>query len=253
MSTPLYDAIVTKVRNWVNRDESILTDSLVSNFLDYSADYCYRNLRIPPLEHTFVYNAITSETEGEDSILMPSDLSELIQFSKVDNQSNRTVFNERLSLFAMQDKDMTKNNNNFARKGRALVFEPKAEIGDRFEVYYYRRLPDLDATYVVNQANINAGLATPNGVPGAGGVEFPTGSNLYYTGTEVPNWLRDDHERMLLWGAVAHALDYIGEDERAAKFFAKQKEAILELNSEETKRKVNGGSMVATYSNVAQF
>jgi len=253
MSTPLYDAIVTKVRNWVNRDESILTDALVKNFLDYSADYCYRNLRIPPLEHTFVYNAITSETEGEDSILMPSDLSELIQFSKVDNQSNRTVFNERLSLFAMQDKDMTKNNNNFARKGRALVFEPKAEIGDRFEVYYYRRLPDLDATYVVNQANINAGLATPNGVPGAGGVEFPTGSNLYYTGTEVPNWLRDDHERMLLWGAVAHALDYIGEDERAAKFFAKQKEAIIELNNEETKRKVKGGSMVATYSNVAQF
>lgn len=253
MSTPLYDAIVTKVRDWVNRDDSILTDSLVSNFLDYSADYCYRNLRIPPLEHTFVYNAITSETEGEDSILMPSDLSELIQFSKVDNQSNRTVFNERLSLFAMQDKDMTKNNNNFARKGRALVFEPKAEIGDRFEVYYYRRLPDLDATYVVNQANINAGLATPNGVPGAGGVEFPAGSNLYYTGTEVPNWLRDDHERMLLWGAVAHALDYIGEDERAAKFFAKQKEAIIELNNEETKRKVKGGSMVATYSNVAQF
>ena len=253
MSTPLYDAIVTKVRNWVNRDESILTDSLVSNFLDYSADYCYRNLRIPPLEHTFVYNAITSETEGEDSILMPSDLSELIQFSKVDNQSNRTVFNERLSLFAMQDKDMTKNNNNFARKGRALVFEPKAEIGDRFEIYYYRRLPDLDATYVVNQANINAGLATPNGVPGDGGVEFPAGSNLYYTGTEVPNWLRDDHERMLLWGAVAHALDYIGEDERAAKFFAKQKEAIIELNNEETKRKVKGGSMVATYSNVAQF
>ena len=214
MSTPLYDAIVTKVRSWVNRDESILTDALVSNFLDYSADYCYRNLRIPPLEHTFVYNAITSETEGEDSILMPSDLSELIQFSKVDNQSNRTVFNERLSLFAMQDKDMTKNNNNFARKGRALVFEPKAEIGDRFEVYYYRRLPDLDATYVVNQANINAGLAIPNGAPGlAGSVEFPTGSNLYYTSTEVPNWLRD----------------------------------------EETKRKVKGGSMVATYSNVAQF
>ena len=253
MSTPLYDAIVTKVRSWVNRDESILTDALVSNFLDYSADYCYRNLRIPPLEHTFVYNAITSETEGEDSILMPSDLSELIQFSKVDNQSNRTVFNERLSLFAMQDKDMTKNNNNFARKGRALVFEPKAEIGDRFEVYYYRRLPDLDATYVVNQANINAGLATPNGAPGTGDVEFPTGSNLYYTGTEVPNWLRDDHERMLLWGGVAHALDYIGEDERAAKFFAKQKEAIIELNNEETKRKVKGGSMVATYSNVAQF
>lgn len=249
MSTPLYDAIVAKVRNWVNRDEAILTDSLVSNFLDYSADYCYRNLRIPPLEHTFVYNAITSETEGEDSILMPSDLSELIQFSKVDNQSNRTVFNERLSLFAMQDKDMTKNNNNFARKGRALVFEPKAEIGDRFEVYYYRRLPDLDAQYVVNQANINAGLA----VQGESGTEFPADSGVFYTGTEVPNWLRDDHERMLLWGAVAHALDYIGEDERAAKFFAKQKEAIVELNNEEKQRKVKGGSMVATYSNVAQF
>lgn len=253
MSTPLYDALVTKVRSWVNRDENILTNDLVGNFLDYSADYCYRNLRIPPLEHTFVYNAIDSETEGEDSILLPSDLSELIQFSKVNNQSERTVFNERLSLAAMQDKDFNKINANFARKGRALVFEPKAEIGDRFEVYYYRRLPDLDAVYLVNQANINAGLCTIAESGDAGAVEFPASSGTFYTGNEVPNWLRDDHERMLLWGAVAHALDYIGEDERAAKFFAKQKEAIVELNAEETKRKVNGGSMVASYSNVAQL
>ena len=153
----------------------------------------------------------------------------------------------------MQDKDFNKINANFARKGRALVFEPKAEIGDRFEVYYYRRLPDLDAVYLVNQANINAGLCTIAESGDAGAVEFPASSGTFYTGNEVPNWLRDDHERMLLWGAVAHALDYIGEDERAAKFFAKQKEAIVELNAEETKRKVNGGSMVASYSNVAQL
>ena len=58
MATPLYDALVTKVRSWVNRDSNILTDTLVGDFLDYSADYCYRTIKSPPFEETFNYAAI---------------------------------------------------------------------------------------------------------------------------------------------------------------------------------------------------
>jgi len=250
MSTPLYDALVNKVRSWANRDSSVLTDELIRSFLDYSADYCYRNLRIPALEHTFVYNPIDSDDVGEDVITLPSDLSELIQFGKTDPKGLFTAYDERAALASMQDNNFKKAEGTFARKGRALIFYPAAELNDRFEVYYYRRLPDLDATYTVNQTNVDAGLCTQVDETTAGAVQV---GSSYYLGNEVPNWLRDDNERILVFGAVSHALDYLGEDERSEKFFNKQKEIILELNQEEIKRKAKGGSIVTAYSDVAQF
>ena len=250
MSTPLYDALVAKVRSWANRDSSVLTDDLISNFLDYSADYCYRNLRIPPLEHTFVYSPISSNDVGETTIILPSDLSEIIQFSVTDPDGNMTVYDEKLSLPSLQDKHFNKKERSFARKGRALVFYPEAKLNDRFEIYYYRRLADLDAVYNVNQVNIDGGLCTQVSSSFPGAILF---NGNYYIGNEVPNWLRDDNERMLLWGALAHALEYVGEDERAAKFYAKQQEVIQELNREEVQRKAKGGSVVASYADVAQL
>lgn len=253
MSTPSYDAIVAKVRSWANRDSSVLTDELIGNFLDYSADYLYRNLRIPPLEHTFDYIPITSGDVGETAIVLPSDLSELIQFSKTDSKGDTTVFEEKASLASMQDKDYTRTKAAFARKGKELLFYPEAELGDVYEVHYYRRLADLDATYTVNQVNLDAGLLTAVTSSTEGAVEFPASSGNYYIGKEVGNWLKDDNERILVWGALAHALEYVGEDERAEKFFNKQKEGILELNQEEIKRKARGGSIVASYAGVAQL
>ena len=122
-----------------------------------------------------------------------------------------------------------------------------------YELYYYRRLKDANAAYVVNQTNIDAGLAESSTQSVTGSVEFPTSSGNYYVGKEVPNWLRDSNERVLLWGAVAHAFDYVGEDERAAKFKDQQLKDIQELNAEEVQRKTRGGSYVQTYSNTAQF
>ena len=98
MSTPLYDALVAKVRSWVNRDSNILTDSLVADFLDYSADLCYRKLRIPPLEQTYTYTAVTSSGVGETTLTLPTDLSEIIQIRKIDSEGNSYVFDEKLSL-----------------------------------------------------------------------------------------------------------------------------------------------------------
>ena len=39
MSTPLYDALVAKVRDWANRDSTVLSDSIVNDALDYAADF----------------------------------------------------------------------------------------------------------------------------------------------------------------------------------------------------------------------
>lgn len=256
MSTPLYDALKDKVRSWVNRDSNILTDLLVTDFLDYSADFCYRKLRIPPLEHTYSYGAITSGQVGETQLILPPDLSEIIQVRKTDSEGNSYVFDERISLASMEDADYARvrtTHESFARKGSNIIIYPEAALGDVYEIHYYRRLPDLDSVYSVTQTNLDAGLlaVSVQGNPGAS--EMPAGSGDYYEGTEVGNWLRDENERVLLWGAIAHALDYVGEDERSAKFLQQQALAVQELNQEEVIRRVKGGSHLQTYSNTAEL
>ena len=37
MSTPLYDALVTKVRDWSNRDTSALPDAIIKDSLGYAS------------------------------------------------------------------------------------------------------------------------------------------------------------------------------------------------------------------------
>ena len=247
MSTPKFDALVEKVRSWANRDEAVLSDSLITDFLDYSADYCYRKLRIPPLEYTYQYPTITSSTEGETSLQLPPDFSELIIFSRIDKDGKRYVFNKHLSETEFKNETTVVPEYSFTYKGGNVQFYPEAKEGDVYEIYYYRRLYDLDATYVVNQNNIDLGnctLASPNA---DGAVEFPEGSGTYYTGNEVYNWLRDDNERALLFGALHHAFDYLGEDQMSMKYMQKQELAIQELNQEEIQRKTKGAPNIATF------
>jgi len=153
----------------------------------------------------------------------------------------------------MQDDDYTHFQESYARKGNAVIFYPAAKLGDVYEIHYYRRLTDLDARYLVNQDNIDSGLAVASTVDADGAVEYPASSGNYYVGTEVPNWLRDSNERVLLWGAVSHAFDYVGEDERSAKYATQQLQGIQELNQEEIQRKARGGSHIQTYSNTAEL
>ena len=245
MSTPKYTALVAKVRDWANRDSTILTDSLVSDFLDYSADLCYRELRIPPLEYTYVYPVITSA--GESSLELPPDLTEVMMFRVTDSASNSLVFDDKLDLRSFTDKYTTKNTGSFTRKGNNLEFYPAASVGDVYELHYYRRLFDMDAVYVVDQVNIDAGNTTSASIGDAGAVEFPTSSGTYYTGNEIYNWLRDQNERILLWGALHHAHEYLGSDEQSMKYLQKQMMGIEELNREEKRRRVLGASNRVTY------
>jgi hypothetical protein len=245
MSTPLYNSLVAKVRDWANRDSSVLSDSLVSDFIDYSADLCYRELRIPPLEHTYQYSAIT--VAGETSLQIPPDVTEFIMFRVIDSAGNSTVFDQKMDIQSFTDKNTTKGNGSFTRKGQNLEFFPAASVGDVYELHYYRRLFDLDAAYVVNQNNIDAGNTEVSTMGAEGAFEFPISSGNYYTGNEVYNWLRDDNERMLLWGALHHAFDFLGSDEQSNKYLNKQIQVIEELNREEKRRRVSGASNTVTY------
>ena len=242
MSTPKYDALVAKVRDWANRDSTVLSDAIVSDFIDYSADLCYRELRIPPLEYTYQYPAIT--VAGEDSLQLPPDVTEIIMFKVKDTAGKSLVFDQKMDLRSFTDKYTTKGDGTFTRKGQNLDFYPAAAVGDVYELHYYRRLFDMDSTYVVNANNVAAGNTTVSASGVSGAVQI---SGVWYIGNEVYNWLRDDNERMLLWGALHHAFEYLGSDDQAAKYLNKQMQAIDELNREEKKRRVSGASNTDTY------
>jgi hypothetical protein len=242
MSTPKYDALVAKVRDWANRDSTILTDSLVSDFIDYSADLCYRELRIPPLEYTYRYPAIT--VAGEAVLQLPPDVTELVMFSVINSAGKTLVFDQKMDIRSFTDKYTTKGDGSFTRKGQNLEFYPAAAVGDIYELHYYRRLFDMNSTYVVNQANVDLGNTTVSSSGVTGAVQI---GSVWYIGNEVYNWLRDDNERMILWGALHHAFEYLGSEEQSAKYLNKQIQAIEELNREEKKRKVSGATNTVTY------
>lgn len=246
MPTPQFDALVAKVRNWANRDATVLTDELITDFLDYSADYCYRKLRIPPLEYTYQYPAITAVNAGEKVLQLPPDLTEIIMVSKVDSNGDKQVF-DAMDVRSIEDKNTTIGGNAYAWKGGTLLLSEGAKEDEIYEIHYYRRLFDLDATYVVNQINVDAGYCTTALATDEGAVEVPLGSGNYYTGNEVYNWLRDDNERVLLWGALFQAFDYLGDDQQMVKYRQKQDDAIKELNDEEKYRKARGATNVFTY------
>ncbi len=247
MPTPLYDSLKDKIRDWANRDSSILTDPLVSDFLDYSADESYRKLRIPPLENTYTYPAVDSLTEGEETLQIPPDTSKIISITRTESDGKRYVFDKKLDINTFLDEDSNYENGSYIWRGELLFLKPKAALGDVYEIHYYRRLPDLDAVYDVNQSNLDAGLLTQTTSSDPDGEEFPVGSGTYYYGNEVANWLRDENERCLLLGAVAYAFAYLGDEQRSDLFLRKRDEIVQELNQEEVWRKVHYSSNTVSY------
>ena len=43
------------LRDWANRDSTVITDPVIRDCMNFAADTCYRELRVPPLEATVVY------------------------------------------------------------------------------------------------------------------------------------------------------------------------------------------------------
>ena len=79
MSTPLYDALVAKVRDWSNRDSESLPDSILKDSLAYASETAYRELRVQGMEK--VYNFIASQKGN--SFNVPSDLKEYISLRQL--------------------------------------------------------------------------------------------------------------------------------------------------------------------------
>ena len=128
-------------------------------------------------------------------------------------------------------------------------------------MYYYRRLPALNATFdrVLFNWSIGAGTLTdPNGtvIPYDGTTadtifhatnEDGTFTNTW-TGNAVPNWFRDENERIALYGALAECFAYLQEDDQAGKYTQLMMKEIEELNEEDRTRDASGGNVQVQYN-----
>ena len=156
-----------------------------------------------------------------------------------------------------------------------------------YELHYYRRLPALNATYEVTANNANLGLTAaddPMITGGSSGVlvqatytiegdvetttyyaegttqaqieaanPTPSGQTLTVTtvtryGINVPNWLREENERVVLFGALQEAFTYLQEEDQAAKYLQLFFQEIEELNAEDKMRNASGGNVQVNFN-----
>jgi len=281
-----YTELTTLVRNWCNRDEEVVSDAIIQDSLQYAADKAYRTLRVPPLENVAVFVNTDSEltnattvannlNPSKTEIQIPHDLVEVIAIKETDANGNTIrVFNEKLDARTFFDPTSEKysNNNYFTRERNVMFLSPgfnDSNLGtaSNIEVYYYRRLPALNAKYAVTVLNYAAGLLTTTGgttalyfVNGNTTTAYATateataaadgaGTNTAnYIGIDVPHWLRDQNERILIYGACAQVFAFTQEDEQAVKYDKLFYGEIKELNDEDKQRQASGGNVQVNFN-----
>ena len=166
--------------------------------------------------------------------------------------------------------------NYWSRQRNLLFLTPgfnASGTANSMELLYYRRLPALNAKYAVTVLNYNVGFLTTVGAgvgvtdsaqlffnSNTGTTAYSTtalaqaasaGGNVtavYYIGTEVPNWLRDENERVVLMGALAEIFSYTQEDDQAQKYGTMFFNEIKELNDEDSKRNASGGNLQVNFN-----
>ena len=281
-----YTELTTLVRNWSNKDEEVVSDAVIQDTLQYAADKAYRTLRVPPLENVAVFvdtnseltNATTAASNinpSKTEIQIPHDLVEIISIKETDASGNTIrVFNEKLDTRTFFDPTSERytNNNYFTRERNVLYLSPGfsySNLGNaaNIELYYYRRLPALNAKYAVTVLNYAAGLLTTTG--GTTALHFVNGNTTTayatsteataaangagtntanYIGIDVPHWLRDQNERILIYGALAQIFAFTQDDIQAAKFDKLFYSEIAELNNEDKQRQTSGGNVQMNFN-----
>ena len=284
---PTYANFTALVRDWSNKDSSVLSDTRIQDCLRYAADKCYRNLRVAALENTITYNSTalaaatttgTNYLPSQTDVTLPSDLIEFIQIREIDS-AGRTcrVFNEKTDLRTFNDWSSVKTSyiGYFSRQGNTLLLAPgfgqanSLSTADKIELHYYRRLPALNAAYDVTPSNYAAGFLTQDNaaaislffVNGDTNTAYATQSeataadtgsagtnNAKYKGNEAANWLRDENERVLLMGALSEVFYYLQDDDQGVKYKKLFDQEVFELNDEDTKRNAAGGNVQVNFS-----
>lgn len=284
---PTYAQFTELVRDWSNKDSSVLKDTRIQDCLRYAADKCYRNLRVAALENTITYNSTalnaatttgTNYLPSQTDLTLPSDLIEFIQIREIDvNSRTCRVFNEKTDLRTFNDWSALKTSyiGYFSRQGNTLLLAPgfgqanSLSTADKIELHYYRRLPALNAVYDVTPANYAANFLTQDNAAAVSlffvnnntNIAYATQSeataadtggvgtnNAKYKGNEAANWLRDENERVLLMGALSEVFYYLQDDDQGVKYKKLFDQEVFELNDEDTKRNAAGGNVQVNFN-----
>jgi hypothetical protein len=298
MAKTRYNLLLDKVRDWSNKpNSSTIPDSVIESCLAYSADECYRILRIPPLEHSVTYTVESADNTGEGAIGSPYGSS----FTSFAIPEDLTIFNYVRSVAAVEDGGTPYANfpGNFSRvfnevtdkrtffdafsekysmynfmwMDDKIYIHPQIPVGMDLEINYYRRLAALDALYSVIPQNydltlsdalqtyltVDAGgtalyFATSDSVDAVFATEAEalaydaTVTSQTYIGKEVPNWLRDQNERLLIWGALYNLGAYLFDDAMEKRYEKKFFDSIESMNKEEKWRRASGGNVQVNFN-----
>jgi len=299
MATPRFDALVAKVRDWSNKPEvATIPDSVIQDCLTYSADECYRQLRIPPLEATVVYTVASTDNSGENSLGMPygnaytsfaipEDLTQFVYVRTLAQDNIGTSYSTYPSNVSKVFNEVTDSRTffdlysekysvyNWMWQDNKIFIHPQLAVGAEVEIHYYRRLPALNALYSVVPINYLISLSdadqpylTLTGVNTDTPLYFSTASSVtkcfatyaeaaaynatvttkYYIGKEVSNWLRDNNERLVVWGALYNLGAYMFDQAMEQRYEKRFNENVFSLNKEEKWRRASGGNVQVNFN-----
>jgi hypothetical protein len=119
MSTPLYDALVNKVRDWSNRDSESLPDSIIKDSLTYASESAYRELRLQGMEKIYTFEA---DNDG-NTFNVPSDLKEFISLRQLSSATSDVAGTETYSFTATTGQTLF---NGADDDGNQLQYVPNA-------------------------------------------------------------------------------------------------------------------------------
>ena len=207
-------------------------------------------------------NGLATVTENTRNVVTAN--NQIVRNNQGRNEG--IVFNEKADVRTFYDLEAEKYNINlWSRQQDCTLLAGTLQDLQIIELYYYRRLAGLNATFQVTQANINLGVVTfataaPTDmiseavasdntltyVDSAGMAQTPTTG--FWVRQHVPNWLRDENEKVLLFGALWHAFDFLGDEADAQKYQQKFLTALTELNQEDKDRMASGGNVQVNFN-----
>ena len=256
-----YTQLVDRVRSWANRDAEILPSATIKTFINFAADNIYRDLRIVPLEYVFTYNISidADDTDTYCALMIPTDAIEFIQLRRKSQNSltDYDVFSNKADIRSFNEETQSKYGEfYYTRERDTIILSEDLRDGDVYELYYYRRLAEMDARYTVDSDNyMDSSVAIAlSSVPPADTTADPDIANnavtingTQYVGALAPNWLRDQNEKLILFGALFECFTYLDEPAQAQTYMQRYMMEMQKLNDEEHKRKYMGGNIQVHY------
>jgi hypothetical protein len=237
-------------------------DNAGENSLGLPFGNAYTAFSMPEDLTQFIYlRTIAQENTGTSYSTFPSNVSKV--FNEVtDKRTFFDLYSEKYSVYNWMWQD-----------GKIFV-HPQLAVGAIVEIHYYKRLPALNALYNVAPINYVIDLNDANQpyldlvVSGGTNLYFSTLLSVtkcfstlteaenyatpvttkMYVGKEVSNWLRDENERLLIWGALYNLGAYLFDDKMEQRYSTKFQDNLFSLNKEEKFRRASGGNVQMNFN-----